>query len=161
MTNEQWFLLLFIPIGGILLFMDDQHTEEKTTGFSTGKERYYLIYNKDEIFKGLLATEGHFRNVSDKGTDSTGFMNCAVKHLADAEGHADEAVCHSLVVASAETSEHYKKLAEEIKTLRHDVQEGNVNASQGIERVRQIRREFEGFNPDFDISKCKACELNE
>ena len=75
------------------------------------------------------------------------------------EGHADEAICHSVVVADAKTSEHFKKLRDEIQEFRHDVQDGKVNPSQGIERVRQIRREFEGFNPDFDISKCKACEV--
>jgi Tol biopolymer transport system component len=159
MPDNQLAVLLFIPIGGLLLLMFDYHEEEHTTGHVAGKEKFFLRYNQDEIFKGLLATEGHFRNVQGKGLDDSGFMNCAVKHLADVESHADEAICHSVVVADAGTSEHFKKLRDEVQEFRHDVQDGKVNPSQGIERVRQIRHEFEGFNPDFDISKCKACEV--
>jgi hypothetical protein len=159
MVSREQIILALIPVGFVVLYLADQKQEQKTV-VSPAKEVYFLKYNNDEIFKNLLATEGHFRNMHDSDeTDDKGFKNCCVKHLCDAESHNDEAVCHSLIVSDAETSEKYKQLAEQIKSLRHDVQEGNVNASQGIERVRQIRRQFEGFNPDFDISKCKACEV--
>ena len=162
--DNQLAVLLLIPIGGLILLMLDQHEEEHTTGHAAGKEKVFLRYNKDEIYKNLLATEGHFRNVQGKGLDDSGFMMCAVKHLADAESSADEAICHSVIVADAKTSESFGKVRDEIQEFRHDLQDGKVNPTQGIERVRQIRHEFEGFNPDFDISKCKACkgrELNE
>lgn len=159
--DNQLAVLLFIPIGGLLLLMLDQHEEEHATGHAAGKEKFFLRYNQDEIFKGLLATESHFRNVQGKDLDDSGFMNCAVKHLAEVEGHADEAICHSVVVADAKTSDNFKKLRDEVQEFRHDVQAGRVNPSQGIERVRQIRREFEGFNPEFDVDRCKACEVHE
>lgn len=157
--DSQLAILLFIPIGGLILWMMDQHEEEHTTGHVAGREAYYLRYNKDEIMKGLLASEGHFRNVQGKGLDDKGFMQCAVKHLSECESAADEAVCHSVIVADAETSEHFGTLRDKIQGLRHDLQDGKVNPTQGIERVREIRRKFESFNPDFDISACKACEV--
>jgi hypothetical protein len=159
--DNQVAVLLFIPIGGLVLLWLGEQEEEHKLGYVPGKEKLFLKYNQDEIFKNLIATEGHFRNVQGKKLDDEGFMNCAVKHLADAEGHADEAICHSVVVADAKTSEHYKELRDEIQSLRDDVQEGKVDASQGIERVREIRRDFESFNPQFDISRCKACEVHE
>ncbi|KKM03626.1 hypothetical protein LCGC14_1772580, partial [marine sediment metagenome] len=61
------------------------------------KEAYYLSFNRDEIFKNLIAGEGHFRNFNSQKEDSVGFLNCIVKHLADAEGHCDEAVSHALI----------------------------------------------------------------
>lgn len=125
-----------------------------------GKEDYYLRFNKDEIFKNLIASEGHFRNVVEKKEEATeaGFMNCIVKHLADAEGHADEAVSHSAVVQGAEASRQYQDLRDGIKDLRWKLQESVINPFDGIREVRRLRRMFESFNPDFDISKCKACE---
>ena len=158
LSRQEIAVLALIPVGGLILYLFNKEVpaNPQTT---TGKEAYYLRFNKDELFKNLLAAEGHFRNISDVTGDTKGFTNCSVKHLAEAESHADEAVCHSLIVADAQTSEKYKKLAEAIKELRHDVQDGNVKASDGIERVRKIRREFEGFNPDFDINKCEACTV--
>ena len=183
-TEQQTQLLLIIGLGGLatyLLYKDEsepeslgtpktdeerQDTHEKIYGTrdlpprGTGqnKESKFLTFNQDEIFKNLIATEGHFRNADSK-QDIKGFLYCNVKHLADAEQHADEAISHSTVVADQETVDNYKKVRNDIRDLRHDLQKGEVPPSEGITRVRGIRRDFESFNPEFDISKCKACSI--
>jgi len=165
--DRQQIVLLLIPFGFLALLLLDDHEEacnphcpDNPTGNpSKGKEVYYLQYNKDELFKNLLACEGHFRNIEVNGIDTEGSLNCAVKHLADAEGHGDEAISHSLFVVGEEKSEKFKGLRDSIRDLRHDLQKGDLSTSEGTKRVRQIRREFEKFNPDFDISKCSACEI--
>lgn len=157
---NQLAVLLFIPIGGLILLMIDQHEEEKTKGYTTGREKFFLMYNKDEIMKGLLASEGHLKNISsDKASVETGFYNCVVKHLAEVEGHADEAICHSLVVADAQTSSKFQHIRDETRDLRHKVQEG-IPPQEAIIEVRKIRREFESFNPEFDVTKCESCKVN-
>lgn len=150
-----------------------------------GKEEYYLRFNKDEIFKNLIAAEGHFRNVFDKKRKKQeyqmainaerikegmspvseeleelgqGFLNCVVKHLADSEGHSDEAISHSAVVEGEESSCMFRELRDDTKTFRWKVQKGVVTPFEGIKQVRQLRRTFESFNPEYDISKCKSCE---
>lgn len=159
-TREEFIVLLLIPIGGLILLAADHQDEEKNSSPHSGKEVNYLRYNKDEIFKNLIATEGHFRNekTTEKGTD--GFLNCAVKHLADAEGHIDEAISHTAATNDTEASNKFRVLRDKTRNFRHDLQEGKVSPTVGIERTRDIRREFESFNPEFDISKCKACEVN-
>lgn len=146
--------LLFIVPAGVLLLLDGEDEPVQVK-----KEPYYLEFNKDEIFKNLIATEGHFRNVEETNIDDAGFMNCAVKHLADAEGHADEAISHSQIAADEKTSAKFKQLRNKIRDLRHDVQHGTVSPGKAIEYVRETRHYFEEFNPEFDISKCKACEI--
>ena len=154
-TSKLWFLL---PFGLILLMVFHKDTE-KPSEPNTGKEAYYLKFNKDEIFKGVLATEGHFRNVKETGIDREGFLNCAVKHLADVEGHLDEAISHSLIAESEEQSKQYRELRNDVRWFRHELQAGNVTPEEGIKQVRKIRRAFESFNPEFDISKCESCTV--
>jgi len=123
----------------------------------TSKESYYLIFNKDEIFKNLIASEGHFRNLTELKEDKAGFLNCIVKHLADAEGHCDEAISHALIAENEETSRRFLELRDEIRNFRKWIQSSPVNRDEGIREIRKIRRSFEGFNPDFDVSKCETC----
>lgn len=150
-------LLLFVP-AGVLLLLDGVNPQTGNPG--SGKEKYYLRYNKDGIFKDLLATEEHFRNVQNNlGIDREGSLNCCVKHLAVAEGHADEAISHSLMAVNEDTSQKFVGLRNNIRGLRHDLQGGKVTVEGGIKRTRGIRREFEGFNADYDISACAACEV--
>lgn len=149
-------------IGGVvfLVYTITQEDKRESTP-SRGKEAHYLKFNKDEVFKNLIATEGHFRNVEEDetGAETEGFLNCAVKHLADTEGHLDEAISHSLVAKNKESSQNFRWLRDEVRNLRDDLQTGFVKPEEGIKRVRVIRREFEGFNPEYDISKCKACRI--
>ncbi|MBA7490873.1 hypothetical protein ES702_01416 [subsurface metagenome] len=152
-------LALLLPIGVFLYLIFTQKPKLETHP-STGKEKYYLKFNKDEIFKNLLGTEGHFRNIKEKGVDTEGFLNCAVKHLADAEGHLDEAISHSLVAETAEKSEKFRQLRNKTRDFRHNLQAGKVSAERGIEEIREIRNEFEAFNPEYDISKCIACTID-
>ena len=121
------------------------------------KESYYLIFNKDEIFKNLIASEGHFRNFNSTKEDEKGFLNCIVKHLADAEGHCDEAISHALIVEDRETSRKFLDLRDEIRTFRKWIQSSPVTRDEGISEIRKLRRQFEGFNPDYDVSKCETC----
>lgn len=121
------------------------------------KESYYLNFNRDEIFKNLIASEGHFRNFINIKEDEKGFLNCIVKHLADAEGHADEAISHSLIAEDRETSRKFLELRNEIRTLRKWIQSSPVTRDEGIREIRKIRRSFEAFNPDYDVSKCETC----
>lgn len=121
----------------------------------TGKEDYFLSFNKDEIFKGIVAVEGHFRNI--KPGFEPGDLACIVKHLADIEGHCDEAISHSLMVEGKETSSKFQQLRDKVRELRRKVQKNEITPEQGIKEIRQIRSFFERFNPSYDVSKCKAC----
>jgi len=121
------------------------------------KESYYLIFNKDEIFKNLIASEGHFRFFNNLKEDKTGFLNCIVKHLADAEGHCDEAISHALIAEDSETSRKYIELRDEIRNFRKWIQSSPITRDDGIREIRKLRRQFEGFNPDYDVSKCETC----
>ena len=121
------------------------------------KEAYYLRFNKDEIFKNLIATEGHFRFLKDRSDDKSGFLNCCVKHLADAEGHCDEAISHALIASDNEESRKFLELRDEIKKFRNWIQTRPINREQGIKEIRRLRRKFEGFNEDYDVSKCETC----
>ncbi len=128
-----------------------------TTFKGTSKEAYYLNFNRDEIFKALISSEGHFRNFTSLKEDSSGFLNCIVKHLADAEGHADEAISHALIAENEETSRRFVELRDEIRTLRKWIQSSPITRDEGIREIRKVRRQFEGFNPNYDVSKCEAC----
>jgi len=120
------------------------------------KEKYYLDFNRDEIFKNLIASEGHFRNI-DISKDKAGFLNCIVKHLGDAESHLDEAISHSLVVEGKESSNKFFELRDKVKEFRKWVQSSPIKRDEGIKEIRKLRREFESFNKDYDVSKCEAC----
>ena len=98
------------------------------------KEAYYLTFNRDEIFKNLIASEGHFRNFNSQKEDSVGFLNCIVKHLADAEGHCDEAVSHALISENGDTSKLFLDLREEIKELRKWIQSSPISRDEALKR---------------------------
>ncbi len=123
----------------------------------SSKEGYYLNFNRDQVFINLIASEGHFRNFNSLKEDSTGFLNCIVKHLADAEGHCDEAVSHALIAENSETSRRFLELRDEIRSFRKWVQSSPITRDDGIREIRKLRRSFEGFNPDYDVSKCETC----
>lgn len=123
----------------------------------TSKEKYYLIFNKDEIFKNLIAAEGHFRNFKSLKEDTAGYLNCIVKHAADAESHADEAVSHALIAEDSETSRRFLELRDEIRSFRKWIQSSPITRDEGIREIRKLRRQFEGFNIDYDVSKCETC----
>ena len=120
-----------------------------------GKEDYFLTFNKDEIFKNLIAVEGHFRNV--KPGFESGDLACIVKHLADIEGHADEAISHSLIAEGKEVSAKYQQLRDMVREFRHKVQKGEITPEEGIKKTRELRAFFEKFNPSYDVSKCATC----
>ena len=121
------------------------------------KESYYLVFNKDEIFKNLIASEGHFRNFKSLKEDTAGYLNCIVKHLADAEGHCDEAISHALIAESEDSSMIFLELRDEIRSFRKWIQSSPITRDEGIREIRKIRRRFEAFNPDYDVSKCETC----
>jgi hypothetical protein len=90
--DNRWLLVPLLGIGAFLILIEKKE-EEVTQNPSAGKEAYYLRFNKDEIMKNLVATEEHFRNVSDDPTKiRKGSLACVVKHLISAEGHGDEAI---------------------------------------------------------------------
>jgi len=126
-----------------------------------GSEEYFLSFNRDEIFKNLIAIEGHFRQVP-RGNGYTGTVNasdlsCCVKHAADIEGHCDEAVSHALVVEGSSASERFAELRDRVKAFRNTIQDEGMTSAEGIRRVRELRGFFEGFNSRYDISKCTTC----
>ncbi|TET87373.1 MAG: hypothetical protein E3J34_02160 [Dehalococcoidia bacterium] len=128
-----------------------------TTFNGTSKERYYLNFNRDQIFINLIATEGHFRNFTNLKEDERGFLNCIVKHLADAEGNASEAISHALIAEDKETSRRFLELRDEIRSFRKWIQSSPITRDDGIREIRKLRRQFEGFNIDYDVSKCETC----
>lgn len=120
------------------------------------KVEVFLRYNKDNIFKNLIQAEDHFRNVKP-GFDPV-WLNCVVKHLAFAEAEAEEAISHSLSLGKEEQSRRFAELRDEIRKLRRKIQEGKVtSASVGIREVRRLRRLFESFNEEYDVSRCESC----
>lgn len=131
--------------------------EALNTFSGISKEGYYLNFNRDEIFKNLIASEGHFRNFTNLKEDEKGFLNCIVKHLADAEGHCDEAISHALIAENEETSRSFLELRDTIRDFRRYIQSSPITRDEGIKEIRKIRRCFEAFNPDYDVSKCETC----
>lgn len=84
-------------------------------------------------------------------------MNCIVKHLGFAEGEAEEAISHSLVVEGVQRSKSYGTLRDEIYKLRKKIQSGDITQEEGIHDIRKVRALFEQLNPSYDISKCASC----
>ena len=157
METKYWGLLL--PIGAFLFLVLTQKPKPEVAHPSTGKEKYYLKFNKAEIFKNLIAAEEHFRNIELTGIDREGFLQCNVKHLGSAEGHMDEAISHALVAESDKSSNKFRQLRNKTRDFREALQAGRVTPEEGIKQVRTLRREFEGFNEEYDVSTCEACEV--
>lgn len=124
-----------------------------------GSEEYFLGYNQDEIFKWVLAAEGHFRYV--KPGSKSEDLACIVKHLAEIEGHSDEAVSHALIARGEDASRKYAELRDRAKDLRKKVQNSTISFPDGLKEIRNLRGYFESFNPKFDISKCSTCGSSE
>lgn len=162
-TREEAIVLLSIPVSAVMLLILSQDEPLASTSnvnlSSTGqKEANFLRYNQDQIYGNLLAAEVHFRKLTSKGADQN-FNQCAVKHLSLSANDSDEAVSHSVAVGEQKDSVKYAELRDKITDLQHDVQDGKVKPLDGIERVRELKHEFEAFNPSFDVSKCKACQV--
>lgn len=121
------------------------------------KEKYFLDYNRDNIFISLIQAEVHLRNISEGSSFSRGHGNCVVKHLAEIEGEAGEAISHALVVEGKEASRKFAELRDKARNVRYKIQNGQVDSSGGIKAVREVKVYFESFNPSYDLSKCTAC----
>lgn len=115
------------------------------------KEIYFLDYNKDNIFSNLIQAEDHLKKVTHPG-----FSQCVLKHLIFAEAEADEAIAHSMV-AEPDKTNLFKELRNSLSSLRKTIQTGIFDPDEAIIETRKIRRKFENFNKEFDISKCNAC----
>ncbi len=122
------------------------------------KEEAFLEFNRDEIFKNLIAAEGHLRNMAGEKYEAEHF-SCVVKHLADAESHADEAISHSLTVRGDEESKYFMALRDRIRNLRKKIQTNHLKVKDAVREVREIRRFFESFNKPFNTEACVSCEL--
>ncbi len=109
----------------------------------------FLRWNKNEIYKGLLAVEGHLRNFYDIG--------CIIKHLSEIESHCDEAISHSAELNLDEISLKFKELRDKIRELKEKITE--MDPIEAIRTIRRLRKEFESFNKEFEI-KC-ACGHNQ
>jgi hypothetical protein len=120
-----------------------------------GNVSYFLKFNKEEIFKNLLHAEGHLRNAEPGARPEE--LQCLIKHLADAEGHADEAISHAAALGDDEASLKFRRLRDMLRDLRREFQAGLRRVEDGIRRVREARGFFESFNPEFDVSRCTAC----
>lgn len=170
MVTKQEQILLLIPLGGLLLYLlskDEPAGQPETVAIvaviseNGGKEARFLEYNKDSIYSNLLATEEHFQRMKTSGKDTRLFQQCCVKHLSLVGSHTSEATSHTVSLGDVATSEKYRELNDAVTDLRHDIQAGKVSPSEGIERTRKIKHEFESFNPEFDVSLCKiACDVN-
>jgi hypothetical protein len=120
-----------------------------------GPAASFLRYNKEEIFKNLIHAEGHLRNAEPGARPEE--LQCLIKHLADAEGHADEAISHAAALGDDEASLKFRRLRDMLRDLRREFQAGLRRVEDGIRRVREARGFFESFNPEFDVSRCTAC----
>lgn len=171
-TQQEMNVLLIIPVGvAVLYLLDGWATKpaEEAIGEArdVSKESEFLTYNKDSIFKNFLHAEEHLRNIEGKEVAvAKGEASCVVKHLASAEGHADEAISHAADLNRAGimaqgTPQEFKMIRDELHDLRDKFQEGGYTVTQAIAELRDTRRQFESFHPEFDISKCKACEIHE
>ena len=118
-----------------------------------GDAAAFLRWNKEELFKALLAAEGHLR-AAGPGTQD---LSCVVKHLAEAESHADEAVSHAAELGDDLASSRFRGLRDAARDLRRAVQGGSVPLEEAIRRVRALRRALEEAAPEFDVSRCRAC----
>jgi len=120
------------------------------------KERYFLTYNISNLAKDLIQSEYHLRRMK-KGAIEGGHANCVVKHSLHEEGEAEEATSHALIVEGSEKSQKFKVLGDNIREFRKRIQKGNFDRDDAIRQVRELRSEFESFNPEFDVSQCESC----
>ena len=162
-TREEGIILLVGAGSAFILYILSQDDETKTAEVdyhlsSSNKEQNFLRFNQDQIYSNLLAVEEHFRILESKDADQN-FNQCNVKHLSLASNHESEAISHSVVVGDKAGAKEYAKLYDKTLNLQHDIQDGKVTPTEGIERVREIKHEFESFNPTFDVSQCKACKI--
>ncbi|GAG78642.1 unnamed protein product, partial [marine sediment metagenome] len=73
------------------------------------------------------------------------------------EGESSEATSHALVTEGAGSSHNFKNLGDNIRQFRKKLQNDSVSSDEGILAVRKLRGQFESFNPEYDVSKCKSC----
>jgi len=118
------------------------------------REYRFLDYNNDNIFINLLQVETHLRNLRDLQTDESQ-VSCLIKHLAEAEGEAMEAISHS-AKASPNLTKVYRKLRELLYKLRKNLPSYSVD--DAILKVREIRKVIEKIVPAFNTENCIACE---
>ncbi len=124
------------------------------------KYEYFLKYNKLNIFQALLQAETHLRNLQNRPghlSYDEGHASCVLKHLAEALGEAREAQSHSLELNKPEVSKKFGELSERLNGFIDKLQQGKTSPDEALLEVRSIRRYFESFNPEYDVSKCKAC----
>ena len=119
------------------------------------KTREFLSYNKDNIFKNLLQAEHHAKMLD--GEVRGGHANCIVKHLAFAEGEAEEAINHAQLVEPQKV-EYFKALRDLLYLLRKQVMSGLVTSEDLNRKIWVLRKMFESFNEEYDTTKCAACE---
>jgi hypothetical protein len=119
------------------------------------KTKEFLSYNKDNIFKNLLQAEHHAKMLD--GEVRGGHANCIVKHLAFAEGEAEEAINHAQLVEPHKV-EYFKALRDLVYFLRKQVMSGLVTSEDLNRKIWVLRKMFESFNEEYDTTKCTACE---
>lgn len=109
----------------------------------TGDPKFFLKWNKDEIFKGLIAIENHFRYLR------SGDYGCILKHLAEVEGHCDEAISHSAELGLEEMCKKFRELRDLVKEFREKLKD--LSPTEGIKKIRELRKFFESFNPEYAV----------
>jgi hypothetical protein len=119
------------------------------------KTREFLSYNKDNIFKNLLQAEHHAKMLD--GEVRGGHANCIVKHLAFAEGEAEEAINHAQLVEPQKV-EYFKAMRDLVYLLRKQVMSGTLTSDDLNRKIWVLRKMFESFNEEYDTTKCTACE---
>lgn len=117
------------------------------------REERFLNYNNDNIFINLLQLESHLRNLSDLQTDESQ-ISCLIKHLAEAEGEASEAISHSATIEPNKTFS-YRKVKEKLHELRKNLI--NYSPDEAILEIRKIRKIVEKVVPAFNTENCAAC----
>jgi hypothetical protein len=120
-----------------------------------GDAERFLRWNRDEIFKSLIAAEGHLRVFKPGLTPED--LTCVVKHLAEAESHADEAISHASQLGDDELARKFAELRDALKAFRTELQQRAPEPGEAIRRVRSLRGQFESFNPGYVVSTCKLC----
>ncbi len=123
---------------------------------SLQKEPYFLNYNKVNIATDLIQSEFHLDNLKP-GLIQGGHANCVVKHTLDAAGECKEATSHALIVEGEEKSQKFKALGDDIHSFREKLMGKKLTRSDAIRGIRKLKRKFESFNPEFDVSKCESC----
>jgi len=116
----------------------------------------FLEYNRDEVFKNLLAVEEHLRFAKPGTTSSE--AACIIKHLAEIESHCDEAISHASELGYDEEVDYWRQIRDKVRDLRYRIMlEGIQNPTEMIRDVRQIRQILESFNPELSAMGCGVC----